>query len=226
MNRTNDKRQILRTMVAVAVFCAMAYIVQFVFRIPVLFLTFDAKDAVMTIGAMVFGPLWGLVITFLVTFLELLANVSGTGFIGFIMNFLSSAAFVCVSAWIYRYKRTMTGAILGLFTGVVVMTAAMLLMNLLLTPLYTGQSIDAVMAMIPTILLPFNLTKALMNAGLVLVLYKPISMALKKAKVLKGDPGTFRFDKVTVIVLVGGLLLIAACVFVFLRVIPVLAGVA
>ena len=225
MKNQQQRRETLRTMVAVAVFCAVAYVVQFVFQIHVLFLTFDAKDAVMAIGAMLFGPLWGLVMTFLVAFLELLSNVSGTGIIGFVMNFLSSTAFVCICAWIYRYKRTMMGAVLGLLAGVVAMTASMMVMNLLLTPLYMeGATVETVAAMIPTLLLPFNLTKSLMNAGLVLVFYKPISMALKKAKVLKGDPGVFRFDRVTIIVLVSGLLLIAACVAVFLLVIPTLAA--
>lgn len=213
MQNIKNRRQTMRTMVTVAVFCAVAYVCQFVFRINVAFLTFDAKDAVMTVGAMLFGPIWGIVMSALVAFLEI--PNSGTGWYGFIMNFLSSAAFVCVAAWIYRYKRTMLGAILGLFSAVIAMTALMMLFNLIVTPFYMGVERSEVAAMIPTLFLPFNAVKALFNAGLVLVLYKPISTALKKAKLVHGEIGTMQFDSKTIAVLVGGVLLVAVCVVVF-----------
>ena len=216
MHTTAKRRENLLRMVVVAVFCTLAYACQFVFRIHVSFLTFDAKDAVMAIGAMIFGPVWGAVMAFLVAFLEFL-TLSGTGVYGFIMNFASSAAFTAICAGVYKHRRTMIGAVLGLSVAVLGTTALMMLLNLLVTPYYmTGGSVKAVVELIPTLLLPFNLTKSLMNAGLVLVLYKPVSLALKKAKVLKGGPDKFTFDKKTVAVLIGGLSLIAVCVVIFL----------
>ena len=216
MHTTAKRRENLLRMVIVAVFCALAYACQFVFRIHVSFLTFDAKDAVMAIGAMIFGPVWGVVMAFLVAFLEFL-TLSGTGVYGFIMNFASSAAFTALCAGVYKHKRTMVGAVLGLCTAVLGTTAWMMLLNLIVTPYYmTGGSVKAVAELIPTLLLPFNLTKSLMNAGLVLVLYKPVSLALKKAKILKGGPDKFTFDKKTLAVLIGGLSLIAVCVVIFL----------
>lgn len=213
---TAERREKLLRMVIVAVFCALAYACQFVFRIHVSFLTFDAKDAVMAIGAMIFGPVWGVVMSLLVALLEFL-TLSGTGVYGFIMNFASSAAFTALCAGVYKYKRTMTGAVAGLAAAVLGMTVLMMILNLIVTPLYmTGGSVEAVIELIPTLLLPFNLTKALMNAGLVLVLYKPVSIALKKARILKGGPDTFTFDKKTLAVLIAGLALIAACVVIFL----------
>ena len=216
MHTTSKRRENLLRMVVVAVFCALAYACQFVFRIHVSFLTFDAKDAVMAIGAMIFGPVWGVVMAFLVAFLEFL-TLSGTGVYGFIMNFASSAAFTALCAGVYKHKRTMVGAVLGLCTAVLGTTAWMMLLNLIVTPYYmTGGSVKAVAELIPTLLLPFNLTKSLMNAGLVLVLYKPVSLALKKARVLKGGPDKFTFDKKTLAVLIGGLSLITICVVIFL----------
>lgn len=216
MRTTAQRREKLLRMVVVAVFCALAYACQFVFRIHVSFLTFDAKDAIMAIGAMIFGPVWGVVMAFLVAFLEFL-TLSGTGVYGFIMNFASSAAFTAICAGVYKHKRTMNGAIWGLFAAVLGTTALMMVLNLVVTPYYmTGGSVKAVAELIPTLLLPFNLTKALMNAGLVLVLYKPVSLALKKARVLKGGPDKFTFDKKTLAVLIGGLSLIAVCAVIFL----------
>ena len=215
-NRNRASYETLIRMVVVSVFCALAYVCQFVFRIHVSFLTFDAKDAVMAIAAMIFGPIWGVVMALLVAFLEFM-TISGTGVYGLIMNFASSAAFCAISAGVYKYKRTMTGAVMALVTAVLGTTALMMLLNVLVTPYYmTGGSVEAVVAILPTLLLPFNLTKTVMNAALVLVLYKPVSVALKKARILKGGPDSFTWDKKTILVMVGGLALIAACVTVFL----------
>lgn len=216
MRTTAQRREKLLRMVVVAVFCALAYACQFVFRIHVAFLTFDAKDAVMAVAAMIFGPLWGVVMSLVVALLEFL-TLSGTGVYGMIMNFASSASFTVICAAVYKHRRTMKGAIAGLSLAVLGMTAVMLLLNLVVTPYYmTDGSVAAVVELIPTLLLPFNLTKALMNAGLVLVLYKPVTLALRKAHILKGGAEKFTFDKKTLTVLISGLLLIAACVAIFL----------
>lgn len=217
MKLVKDSRQAVRRMALVAVFCAVAYVCQFLFSFKVAFLTFDAKDAVMTVGAMFFGPLWGIVMSLIVALLEMVTSGSGTGFYGFIMNFLSSAVFSALAAWIYRYKHTLLGAILGLTASVFGMTAVMLVFNLLITPLYMGGTTAEVAAMIPTLLLPFNLVKALFNAGLVLVLYKPISTALKRAKLLRGEHAEkAKFDKKSIPVLIAGVLLVVLCLVVFL----------
>lgn len=215
ITKSVDRREAVRTMVLVAVFCAVSYVCQFIFRIHVLFLTFDAKDAVMTVAAMLFGPGWGLLMSLILATLEGI-SLSATGIIGFIMNFISSASFVCVSSWIYRRRRTMTGALFGLTTGVLSMTVVMLLCNLLLTPIYMNTTVAEVITYIPTLLLPFNFLKALLNAGLVLVLYKPISLALKRARLVKGEVGALRFEKKSVFVLVAGLLLTAMCIIIFI----------
>jgi riboflavin transporter FmnP len=216
MNKTLSRREKLLRMAVVAVFCAMAYACQFVFRIHVSFLTFDAKDAVMAIGAMIFGPVWGVVMALIVALLEFV-SISGTGMYGLIMNFASSASFCAICASVYQRNRTMTRAIVALAAAVLGTTAIMMVMNLVVTPYYmTGGSVEAVVKILPTLLLPFNLTKTLMNAALVLVLYRLVSVSLKKARILKGGPDSFAFDKKTLAALIGGLVLIAICVAIFL----------
>lgn len=181
MSRTTYKSESrIRTVVAVGVFCALAYVACVLFHFRASFLTFDLKDAVMTVGAMLFGPLYGLAMTLVVALLEML-TVSTTGFYGFIMNVLASASFVCVASLIYMHWRTMTGALVGTACGIFSMTAVMMAANLIITPFYMGVTAADVAGMIPTLLLPFNLTKAVFNASLVFILYKPISTALSRA---------------------------------------------
>ncbi|MBE6548445.1 MAG: ECF transporter S component [Ruminococcaceae bacterium] len=176
--------QKVQRITVIALFCAFAYVAMFVTSwIKVGFLTFDAKDTVVTIAGLLFGPLYSLIISFSVAFIELI-TVGDTGFWGFLMNFLSTAVFACSCALIYKYKKNIKGAIIGICVAVVSMTAVMLLLNLLVTPIYTGQPSRVIASMIPTLFLPFNLAKAIMNGALVLVLYKPISRAMKAAGVL------------------------------------------
>jgi hypothetical protein len=73
---------------------------------------------------------------------------------------------------------------LALTSAAFVMTGVMLLANLLITPYFMQTNIETVRGMIPTLLLPFNVLKALINVGVVLLLYKTLSRALRRAKVL------------------------------------------
>ena len=96
----------IRKMTTIALFTALAYAVTLLFRIDVSFLTFDAKDAIIAIGGMLFGPIAALVRSIIVPFMEFL-TLSDTGIYGLIMNFLSSAAFSVTASLVYKYRRKM-----------------------------------------------------------------------------------------------------------------------
>ena len=173
----------IKRLVLAALFSALAYAATLLTAwIKVSgFLTFDTKDAVITIAGLVLGPVYALVISLLVSLIEIIF-VPDTGFWGFLMNFLSTAAFACVCSLIYKYKKNIVSAAIGLVAAVFSMTAMMVVLNLFVTPIYTGMPMSTIAAMIPTLFLPFNFTKAVLNAALVLMLYKPISRALKATK--------------------------------------------
>ena len=168
-------------------FCALAYVCMYFIKVPISFLTLDVKDSLIILCSLLFGPLEGLVIAIVVPFLELI-TISGTGVYGFIMNVLSSVTFSVTAGLIYRYKKSMTGAVVGLLSGVFAVTAVMMLANLLITPYYVGGTAANVAALIPKLLLPFNLVKATLNAAIVLLLYKPLSQILKRIGFLYSTP--------------------------------------
>ncbi len=202
-----------KKLVGMAMFAALAYAVTFVFRIPVLFLTFDAKDAVITIASLIYGPLAGLIISFVVALVELV-SISGTGLYGFLMNFASSAAFSAVAALVYKYKRNASGAILAFYAASLSMVAVMMGMNLLVTPYYMGTDIAAVASMIPTLLLPFNFAKALMNSAFAMLLYKPVTAAMRRAKLLKGE-SKMSFNKSSLSIIITALVTLVAAIVIF-----------
>ena len=215
MKKTGTKEK-LKKISGVAMFSAIAYIVTFAFHFKVGdFLTFDVKDAVFAICGMVFGPLSAIVSSFAVSLLEMV-TLSGTGPYGALMNFASSASFAFFASLIYKYRRNYSGAIIGLVTSVFGMAAVMMGMNLIVTPYYTGMSASDVAGMIPTLLLPFNLTKAVLNAGLALLLYKPVSTALRAAKLTPPAENAKVKPLLTVLSTVAALLIIAAAVLYFI----------
>lgn len=196
-------------------FCALAYIVSFCFPIKVQFLTFDAKDAIIAIGGMFFGPVAAVVMSLIVPFLEFI-SFSDTGIYGFIMNFLSSAAFSVTASLVYKYKRKMSGAIIGLISAVFAMTSIMMVANLLITPFYVSMPRETVARMIPTLLLPFNLTKAVLNSGLVLLLYKPFTTALRATKLVPKGSGNKMSPLVTVLTFLAATALLIGAVLIYI----------
>ena len=213
-----------RAVVGIAVFSALAFVLSLVIRFPVMFLTFDVKDAIICTAAFIYGPIAAPIVSLLAALLELITNISGTGPYGFIMNFLSSAALSTVASLVYRKWRTLNGAIVSMLAAVIAMVTVMMGANLLITPYYmTGGSVKAVAELIPSVLLPFNLAKGLLNAAITLLIYKPIKIAMKRAGLLSKEKAAagktlaeeFRFTKSTGVILTCAIFMIALSVVLF-----------
>lgn len=169
----------LKKLCITALLCAVAMVLVFCVRINVQFLTMDIKDAVLCCISLLFGPIYGLCSAALVSFLEFI-TVSGTGLYGLVMNFISSASFCVVAGLVYHKRRNIQSAIIGLVLSVLFMTAFMLLANLFITPFYMHAPRQAVVDLILQLLLPFNLLKGVLNAALTLMIYKPVSAAVRR----------------------------------------------
>ena len=220
MSQSKSKSTNVRTLVAVGVFAALAYVCCVLFHFKAGFLSFDLKDAVMTIGAMFFGPIYGFAMALIVCIIESL-TISTTEVYGFIMNILSSTVFVCAGSLVYTKKRTMTGALMGMVLSVVSMVVVMLCANLLITPFYMGVARSEVRALIPVLILPFNITKALVNASLVFLLYKPLSTALKNGgfRINSMQNGGVKPEKwkSLAVTVIAAIVCAAACLYFFLQ---------
>ncbi|MED9970835.1 MAG: ECF transporter S component [Ruminococcus sp.] len=193
----------IKNLATMAILVALAVAADIFLRIPGIggFLTYEPKDVVLTIGAFIFGPVAGLIMSLVVCFVEMI-TVSSTGPIGLLMNFLSSGIFVGVASVIYYRKKTMSRAIIGLISAVIAMTAMMLLWNYIVTPLYMGVTREQVLAMFIPLLIPFNLLKASLNAALVLLLYKGVVTALRKSGLVPKRETSDGGNKVTNTILV------------------------
>ena len=208
-----NKRPDVKKMALLAMLAAVAFMLVALIRIPVvLFLSYEPKDVVITIGGFLLGPTASFLISLVVALIEMV-TISTTGPIGCLMNLLSSACFACTAAFVYKKKRSLGGAVAGLLLGSVIMVVIMLLWNWLITPLYmTGTSRSDIAAMLVPVFLPFNALKAGFNSALTLILYKPLVSALRKTGLIpKSSSGSAKWG----IYLLGAALL-ATCILLLL----------
>ena len=200
-----ESRKTLRFIIVIGMLSAIAYFAMLLGKlVPNVagFLSYDPKDAVVVIAGFIYGPLASLLISVIVSLVEM-ATVSSTGLYGLLMNVVSTCAFALPAVAVYRKKRSKAGAIIGLAAGVAVMAGTMVLWNYIITPLYMGVPREQVAGMLATVFLPFNAVKGVINAALVMIVYKPLVTALRKTK-LVDDPnagtGKHRISVWTIVV--------------------------
>ena len=113
--------------------------------------------------------------------------------------------------FIYKKQHTQSGAVIGLAAGCLIATAAMLLWNYALTPIYSGMPREAVAAMLLPVFLPFNLLKGSINGALTVLLYKHIVKALRAAKLVPPSESG-KEHKSSIIILIASAVVLALCI--------------
>ncbi|MCL2056541.1 MAG: ECF transporter S component [Oscillospiraceae bacterium] len=205
------QRAATKKLASLAMLSALAYILMVAGRVPVvLFLSYDPKDVVITIGGFLFGPMAAFAVTAVVAAAEMF-TVSQTGPIGLLMNIVAGCSFACTASFVYKYKRSLKGAVIGLVAAWLLTTAVMILWNYLITPLYMNVPRAQVAQLLIPAFLPFNLLKGGLNAAFTLLLYKPVKKALQASGMMP-PPDQPIPGKVNIGVLAASLFVILTCV--------------
>jgi len=190
----------------------MAIILVTFIRIPVvLFLSYEPKDVIIAIGGFLYGPMAALMVAVVVSLVEMV-TISQTGPIGMLMNIISSAAFCCTAAFIYKKKRTLKGAVIGLVVATFFATAVMMMWNYIITPIFMDVPRQEVAQLLLPAFLPFNLVSNTLNAAFTMLLYKPIKSALKASKLMPSSEEADKMGKNHVGVILGSGFVILTCV--------------
>lgn len=213
---TNKKIDV-RKLIMMALFTALAYVSLYVCHFRVEFLSFEPKDAVITIAAFMYGPVAGVCIAVVTSVIEMF-TMSTTGVYGLVMNILASATFAGVAGLVYKYKKTIAGAVVGLVSAIAAMTAVMIAANMIITPYYMGAPRQAVIQLIVPLLLPFNVVKGVFNAALAMLLYKPFVTALRAVGMMSKEKADGKLGKTSIIVTVVSVATVAAAMLYFLLV--------
>ena len=216
---TNKSSSRIKMISSLAMLTAIAVAADIFLRLPNIggFLTYEPKDVILTIGAFIFGPVAGLIMSLVVCTIEMV-TISTTGVIGLLMNFLASGVFIGVASVIYYRKKTLSRAIIGLVAGSLSMIIIMLLWNYIMTPVFMGVPREAVLEMFLPLLIPFNAIKAGLNSALVLLLYKGVVTALRKSKLVperEAYDGTDKKMNTILIIVISAIIVITLLLVLF-----------
>lgn len=216
---TNKSSARIKMICSLAMLTAIAVAADIFLRLPNIggFLTYEPKDVILTIGAFIFGPVAGLIMSLVVCAIEMV-TISTTGVIGLLMNFLASGVFIGVASVIYYRKKILSRAIIGLIAGSLSMIVIMLLWNYIMTPIFMGVPREAVLEMFLPLLIPFNAIKAGLNSALVLLLYKGVVTALRKSKLVperEAYDGTNKKMNTVLIIVISAVIVITLLLVLF-----------
>lgn len=170
----------------VGMLCAMALVVNLLIRFPIIpavsFLNYDPKDIVIVIGGFIYGPVVCFIMSAITSVMEIMFR--GGTILDVLMNMISTCTFAVAAAYFYKKNHTKKGAITGLVIGIIACSISMLLWNYIVDPIYFQMPREAVISMLPAILL-FNVLKCSMNSGVTLFLYKPIVSILRRTNLVE-----------------------------------------
>ena len=199
MQQTMKKTKILSTsaLVKISILSAIGYILMFIsIPLPMLFpdfLKIDISDLTALLGGVALGPMAGVTIALFIT------GMSNTGGVGEFANFLIGGSFVFTVSYIYSKKRELSGVVIGLISGMVIMTIVGCISNyFIILPFYEtiGWPIETVVAMGAAInpvidskmsfviwmIAPFNILKSGLISLLTLPMYKKTEKVLNRVK--------------------------------------------
>ena len=184
--------QKLRKLVTMALLAAISIVLVYVIHFPIFpaasFLEYDPADIPILIGTFAYGPVAGILLTVVVSFIQGFTVSAGSGFMGIAMHIFATSILVLVAGNLYRLFHTKKGAVVALVAGVLAMTAGMVFFNYFITPYFITPDImdSAAVAMnrafvktlLVPVIVPFNLIKAGVNSVVTFLIYKTISRHL------------------------------------------------
>jgi len=178
-----NRRISTRQLVSMAMLGAISIVLVAVIHFPLIpaaaFLEYDPADIPILICAFAYGPLAGLLLTVVVCFIQGFTVSAQSGIIGIVMYIFATGCCVLVTGNIYKRNKTRKTAVIALILGALVQTAAMVLMNMIFTPLFMGAPLETVLALMIPAIIPFNVLKAGINGVITFFLYKSISHLMK-----------------------------------------------
>jgi riboflavin transporter FmnP len=173
------KKMSTKTMVAIALFAAMATALMWFPKFPLLptapFLTYDFSDVPILIGSFALGPVAGF---FMVTVKNLLYFItrSQSGLIGTFMNWSTTLLFMFPAAIIYhKVKKNKISAIVGMVVGTVIFTIAAVYINIYIALPIWGIPTDNIIPLIKSAVIPFNLLRGLISTTMTVLLYRRVT---------------------------------------------------
>ena len=158
------------------------------------FVKFDISELPALVASFAMGPIYGVAICIIKNLVHVITG-SYSGGIGELCNAILGIAFVLPAGYIYKYKKSKKGALIGSLVGSFIMALASFPTNLFISyPVYTKMMpIDQIIGAYNSIFnvvteiwhallifnLPFTLLKGIATSLVTFVVYKYISKIIK-----------------------------------------------
>lgn len=174
-----------KRMAVMAVFVALSFVVS-LFDFPIFpatpFLKLDFGNVFILLISFLLGPIEGVIVCGVKETLRIIGSSSGG--VGEIANMLVTCAYILFPSIVYKYKKGIKTVAACLLFACFLGTGAALLTNRFITfPLYMGAGAAAVFKEAFLFIVLFNLVKTVSVSVLTLLLYKRLSLFLKKIKI-------------------------------------------
>ena len=183
-NSTMKSRTYIDRMVKLGMLTALSIILVYAIHFPIFptasYLEYDMADVPILIGTFLYGPWWGLGLTAVVSVLQWLLVSPQSLWVGAVMHFLATGSYVVAAGLLYSRFHSRKAAIIGMAIGSVLQTLMMIPMNLIFTVHFFGVPREAVIALLPTAIIPFNAIKTVANSIITFLLYKRVSKVFEK----------------------------------------------
>lgn len=208
MEQVSSKRSYFSSVrvAVIAMFSALAAVLYiFKFALPFAFpsfLEFKFSDIPVLIGSFALGPLSSVIIAVSGILIKLVIKGSSTMFVGDLSDLITSCTFAVTAGLIYKKRRTIKGALVGMAIGTAAEVAVAVLINwLILVPFYVQflfhgkwePIVSAMNTLFPNCtretfynyylwvsVLPFNLLRCLVAVLVTLPIYKRISVLINR----------------------------------------------
>lgn len=167
----------VKAFVAIGMLSAVAYVLMLLnFPMPMFptWLKIDFGDVPALVGAIIMGPVAGILIELFKNLLDLISTGSESGVpVGHIANFVTGLLFVLPTYFVYKKVQSKKGMILGLFAASIITTIGMSVLNyLVFFPMYEFfMNLPMPKIMVVTVITPFNLIKCLIISIVFLALF-------------------------------------------------------
>lgn len=194
--KTSAKKMDIRKLTGTAMLSAIAYALMFPdFSVPFMpsFIKMDLSELPALIGSFAYGPVAGVVICLIKNLIHL--TISSTNGVGELSNFLLGASFVLVAGFIYKWKKTRKGALIGSIAGALVMAVFSVFSNYFLVyPIYYNfmpkdailaayqvifSGVDNILECLIVFNAPFTFVKGIFSVIITFLIYKRLSPILK-----------------------------------------------
>lgn len=192
----------LNKMVKISILSVLALIFMFIeVPLPIFpsFLKIEVSDIPAVVGAIIYGPLAGVIIELIKNLLHGVLMTS-TGFVGELANFIVGSAFVIPIGLIYNRTNIKFKLLVSAILGVILMVIAAAVGNyFVFLPLYEkvmgwhlddfvamgaaiNSSITSVKSLVILSIAPFNVLKGVIVSVVITVIIKPLSSIIEKEK--------------------------------------------